>query len=330
MKKIISALAALLLAAGGVFITASAASAHTPNHSVTCETITVNLTQYETRPGNATPNKIEVTYNGNVALDWFGASFQKSYTFADKYAANAWQIKIDAVGGAGDTQYDVTYSGTTTPCQQPFDWNWEYAAPSCTALTVVYPANIPAGQANDVNIRIKNLITNAETTLNFHNNSGTWSGTQVFTYSSHPNWPGWDYYAVTWVQVAGTNYHWSGSVTCGEPSCEEPTVTWTRTKTTTTTPYKLVGIEWVLDEGNATSVTVTDDVTEAHEYDGNCELPPTDPPTEEPPVDTPPTSTPPTGDELAHTGANLDGVFIAIALVFGGAMVFLLRRFAWK
>ncbi len=358
MKKIISALAALLLAAGGVFITASAASAHTPNHSVTCETITVNLTQYETRPGNATPNKIEVTYNGNVALDWFGTSFQKSYTFADKYAANAWQIKIDAVGGAGDTQYDVTYSGTTTPCQQPeppFDWNWEYAAPSCTALTVVYPANIPAGQANDVNIRIKNLTTNAETTLNFHNNSGTWSGTQVFTYSSHPNWPGWDYYAVTWVQVAGTNYHWSGSVTCGEqppvippqpepkvtvtysefgggePSCEEPTVTWTRTKTTTTTPYKLAGIEWVLDTENATSVTVTDEVTETHEYDGDCELPPTDPPvTEEPPVTELPTPEP--SDELAYTGAS-DNTPLGLAglgLLLAGAAVFLIRRLAVK
>lgn len=258
MKKIISALAALLLAAGGVFITASAASAHTPNISTTCEALTVNLTQYQ---GDGNKNHVTVTIgSGAGALVYgpinFGASFTRSFNFPDKYTATAWKVKVDAVDG---TAYDFERTGVSSPCDRPeppFDWNWEYAAPSCTALTVVYPANIPAGQANDVNIRIKNLTTNAETTLNFHNNSGTWSGTQVFTYASHPNWPGWDYYAVTWVQVAGTNYHWSGSVTCGEeppvippqpepkatvtysefggdePSCEEPTVTWTRTKTT--------------------------------------------------------------------------------------------------
>ena len=27
----------------------------------------------------------------------------------------------------------------------PFDWNWQYEAPSCTALVVVYPEDIPAG-----------------------------------------------------------------------------------------------------------------------------------------------------------------------------------------
>ncbi|MFZ2126372.1 MAG: LPXTG cell wall anchor domain-containing protein [Candidatus Microsaccharimonas sp.] len=99
----------------------------------------------------------------------------------------------------------------------PFNWDWEYAAPTCTALTVVYPSDIPSGQANDVNVRIENLLTNQELTLNFHKDSGTWSGTKVFDFTTHPNWPNWSYYKVEWVQVAGTNYHWEGTVTCGTP-----------------------------------------------------------------------------------------------------------------
>jgi hypothetical protein len=97
-----------------------------------------------------------------------------------------------------------------------FDYNWQYDAPTCTALTVAYPANIPAGQANDVNVRIKYGASFAtELTLNFHNNVGTWSGTRVFTYATHPNWPAnIGPYKVVWTQVGGTNYHWEGSVSC--------------------------------------------------------------------------------------------------------------------
>ena len=91
-----------------------------------------------------------------------------------------------------------------------FDWNWKYAAPACDALTVAYPSDIPAGQSNDVNIR---LSTNqGDVTLNYHNNERTWSGTQGFTYSQHANWPvGVTDYAVVWVQVAGSNYHFGES-----------------------------------------------------------------------------------------------------------------------
>ncbi len=121
---------------------------------------------------------------------------------------------------------EFTYQGKTYPargdvsllqyedCQKPFDWNWEYAAPTCEALTVVYPGNIPAGQANDVNIRI---VADGKTiTLNFHNNDGTWSGTKLFRYADHPDWPAPNTWTVQWVQVGGTNYHWTGSVSCGE------------------------------------------------------------------------------------------------------------------
>lgn len=99
------------------------------------------------------------------------------------------------------------------PATEPgggFDWNWKYAAPACDALTVAYPSNIPDGQANDVNIRIRTAA--GDVTLNYHNNDGTWSGTRGFTYSQHAQWPaGVTEYAVVWVQVGGSNYHFGES-----------------------------------------------------------------------------------------------------------------------
>ena len=91
-----------------------------------------------------------------------------------------------------------------------FDWNWTYAAPTCDALTVAYPSNIPDGQSNDVNIRVRTKA--GDITLNYHNNEGTWSGTRGFTYSQHAQWPaGVTEYAVVWVQVGGSNYHFGES-----------------------------------------------------------------------------------------------------------------------
>lgn len=127
-------------------------------------------------------------------------------------AGVAYGSPLNSGGQQSDVSHWIVCKGDA-----PFDWNWEYAAPTCTALTVVYPEDIPSGQANDVNVRIENLLTNQELTLNFHKGSGTWSGTQVFDFTSHPNWPNWPNYKVEWVQVAGTNYHWEGTVTCGTP-----------------------------------------------------------------------------------------------------------------
>lgn len=91
-----------------------------------------------------------------------------------------------------------------------FDWNWKYATPTCDALTVAYPSNIPDGQSNDVNIRIH--TADGDVTLNYHNNDGTWSGTRGFTYSQHAQWPaGVTEYSVVWTQVGGSNYHFGES-----------------------------------------------------------------------------------------------------------------------
>lgn len=102
-----------------------------------------------------------------------------------------------------------TGPGSTTP----FTWEWKYADPTCSGLSVAYPADIPSGQANDVNVRVE--TDHGQVTLNFHNNEGTWSGTTVFPFTTHPSWPaGVASYAITWVQVGGTNYHWQGTVSC--------------------------------------------------------------------------------------------------------------------
>lgn len=95
----------------------------------------------------------------------------------------------------------------------PFDWNWKYAAPTCAGLVVAYPSDLPQGQSNDVNIRLR--TTTGQITLNYHNNEGTWSGTRAFPYSQHRNWPaGTTDYTVEWIQVAGTNYHWEDGLRC--------------------------------------------------------------------------------------------------------------------
>ncbi|SDD44227.1 hypothetical protein [Nocardioides lianchengensis] len=103
---------------------------------------------------------------------------------------------------------------TPAPALNPWDWNWTYAAPTCDALTVRYPANIPAGQSNDVNIRFNSNL--GRTTFNYHNNEGTWSGTTSFPYAQHPAYPtsGLRWFTVEWIQVAGTNYHWQGALNC--------------------------------------------------------------------------------------------------------------------
>jgi hypothetical protein len=111
-------------------------------------------------------------------------------------------------------QPPVTSDPTPVPPVVPWTWDWTYADPTCTALTVDYPANLPQGQSNDVNVRFE--TADGSFTLNFHNNAGTWAGRTIFTFAGHAQWPaGLTAYDVVWIQVGGTNYHWQGRVSCG-------------------------------------------------------------------------------------------------------------------
>lgn len=119
-------------------------------------------------------------------------------------------------GPTGPTQPTgpVTSDPTPVPPVVPWTWDWTYADPTCTRLTVDYPANIPDGQANDVNVRFETAT--GSFTLNFHHDTGTWSGRTILTFAGHAQWPaGLTAYDVVWVQVGGTNYHWQGRVPCG-------------------------------------------------------------------------------------------------------------------
>ena len=100
-----------------------------------------------------------------------------------------------------------------------FDWNWQYAAPTCKAgLVVAYPDDIPAGSDNkDVNIKVKDLASGTVKTFNFHDSDFKTSGkTVTYDVTKHPDWFDSTWYEYLWTQVHGTNYHWEGSVVCGE------------------------------------------------------------------------------------------------------------------
>ena len=131
-------------------------------------------------------------------------------------------VKATTQGGSdvtGGASASIPTVNVGTP-EQPsgggggFDYNWEYEGPTCDTFTVSYPADIPFGQANDVNIRFRKP-DGSQFTLNFHKNEGYWSGNTSFDYRLHPQWPaGLTEWTAEWTQVAGTNYHWEGMRTC--------------------------------------------------------------------------------------------------------------------
>ncbi|MFF2370245.1 hypothetical protein ACFVS8_06780, partial [Agromyces sp. NPDC058110] len=170
-----------------------------------CDTDSNKITYCHATSSDTNPyNKITTSINAFVNSGHIDHA--KDIYPAFSYKKNGYPVNVPAKGDQSLLQY--------ADCAKPFDWNWEYAAPTCKALTVVYPSNIPAGQANDVNVRV--IADGKELTLNFHNNTGTWSGTKVFTFDQHPKWPDPDVWSVVWVQVGGTNYHWQGKVDCGD------------------------------------------------------------------------------------------------------------------
>ncbi|MCU1515072.1 MAG: hypothetical protein JWO10_2162 [Microbacteriaceae bacterium] len=114
MKKFFAALSVATLAVGlAVVAVASPASAHTPTVTPSCTSLTVKLVSYEAT-GSATPNKVTVTIDNNqVENANYGTTFpQKSYPFTPSSTAHQWKVVVDAVG----TDYDRTWTGTTTPC----------------------------------------------------------------------------------------------------------------------------------------------------------------------------------------------------------------------
>ncbi|MGC0364885.1 hypothetical protein ABH922_002869 [Rhodococcus sp. 27YEA15] len=82
-------------------------------------------------------------------------------------------------------------------------------------VTVYYPAGQSANQGDHVNLTIRNPETGTTMHLGTHiDGNGQWTekyiGTSpwVLDIASHPDFPGWSAFEVTWVQVHGQNYHY--------------------------------------------------------------------------------------------------------------------------
>lgn len=244
----------------------------------------------------AKTNTIVITVDGaEVVNTTFGRTYSTTVPFSDNYSAHSWSVSVDAHDGSA---YDFTRSGTSVPCERPFDWNWTYAPPTCDGLTVLYPSNVPAGSDNkDVNIRVKNLDTDEVVTFNFHDSDFKTAGKRVtYKVTDHPSWPGWAHYEYQWTQVHGTNYHWEGSVPCGDPVPVKPADT--SGSETQTLPFACVADGWATVETQTrtwtqgtelidnvwvpTAKVFSDWVTISTERVSESECAPTVPPVKEP------------------------------------------------
>lgn len=104
---------ALAIILTGVFATVGKAQAHTPEVKVTCSTLKVTLTNYNSRH----PNKVSVTIDGVSAADAeFGSAYTRTFTLSPDYQAHTWKVDVDAWDS---NQYDLHKSGTTVPCERP-------------------------------------------------------------------------------------------------------------------------------------------------------------------------------------------------------------------
>ncbi|UOE44652.1 hypothetical protein [Agromyces larvae] len=222
LRRAAAALTSLGLGLGLALVgMAAPASAHhaTVDGSFECNP-TTGLFDITWTVENSESNKVaEVTKSSNRDVVPIGHEIGKGRTdtFEQRgVSAGKYTLEVELGWPGANPDSDSHTVNVTGKCgDTPFDPNWEYPAPTCTALTVTYPANIPAGQAIDVNVRI--VADGEDITLNFRQKHGTpYSGTVVFEYAKHADWPDPDIWTVNWVQVAGTNYHWTGSVQCGD------------------------------------------------------------------------------------------------------------------
>lgn len=151
VKRLLASAAATALALGGLLVaTAAPASAHTPQISASCSTLSVKLTQYP-----AKSNDVTVTVDGKILEKaQFTGRFEKSYPL-DGTTSHTWSVAVDAPDGKDGTQYDVTKSGTTEACDVPDD-------DSVQVAVYVYPklrADQPAAWENS---GLQRIVTSAE------------------------------------------------------------------------------------------------------------------------------------------------------------------------
>ncbi|GAA1723038.1 hypothetical protein GCM10009809_18590 [Isoptericola hypogeus] len=115
MKRTLAGVAVSTLALGGMLVaTAAPASAHTPEASATCDTLTVNLQAYaDDRDGRT--NTVTVTVDGATVIQTnFGGSYYNDEI--DLVGSSSWSVSVDAWDGHDGTQYDWSDDGTLESC----------------------------------------------------------------------------------------------------------------------------------------------------------------------------------------------------------------------
>ncbi len=114
---VVAGLLALLLVAAGVFVGVSAATAHTPQVTVDCYGVTVELKWYD----GSGDNSVKVVYGDQVfEVADFGTDLPKTtFAFTNPAQANAWSVKVVAHDDDGDNGWNVDQSGTSTSCDAP-------------------------------------------------------------------------------------------------------------------------------------------------------------------------------------------------------------------
>lgn len=107
-KRIAASAVALSLAAAGVLVTQTAAQAHTPSISASCDGVKLNATAYDGKK----KNRWHVTINGVAQSGEFGASFSQNFPVPQDGVTTTWTASIAAHDGA----YKQEKSGSVGPC----------------------------------------------------------------------------------------------------------------------------------------------------------------------------------------------------------------------
>ena len=240
MKKTLGIVTALILTLLGTVIPAGTASAHTAGINANCQKLHVNLSNYA-RGGD---NMVKVVINGQVvANEAFERGFNQTFDFPQD-RVNTWSVDVDAFD---DNRYDAHESGTQKPCNKP-----KQPAPE--------------------------KLTDAMSTCSDGGYSATRTGTQPYVWNED-SWS-WVLGAVDWGRWVKTPYtdaeyaekcagdnpgpkysewsDWSGET----PTCDDLTVTQTRTREKTTFEWNLAKRDWdatVETETDTRTVTMTDE-----------------------------------------------------------------------
>lgn len=114
MRRIITALSALVVALVGVIALVAPASAHVPWAGADCQALSVDLVKYNDKG----TNHVTVTIDGTAVYDEdFGTSFVQDFTFDDETVAHTWKVEVTAWDDPqGKSGWTRTFEGASEPC----------------------------------------------------------------------------------------------------------------------------------------------------------------------------------------------------------------------